>query len=108
MRTARLLTISHSNPCMGGGGSGPLCRQTQGRTAQLPLDVDPHMQTTPDADPLDADPLVMWPVMHTGKPTPSVDRMTYPCENITLPQTSFAGGKNQRLLWQCKTTEMVD
>ena len=26
-------------------------------------------------------------------PPPSVDRMTAACENITLPQTSFAGGK---------------
>ena len=40
--------------------------------------------------PLDADPLVMWPVMHAGKPTPRGQTNT--CENITLPQTSFAGG----------------
>ena len=29
----------------------------------------------------------------TPPPTP-VDRMTDACKNITLPQTSFAGGKN--------------
>ena len=50
-----------------------------------------------DADhPLDADPLVMWPVLHAGKPTPPptpVNRMTHRCKNITLPQTSFAGSK---------------
>ena len=27
---------------------------------------------------------------------PPVNRMTDRCKNITLPQTSFAGGKNQR------------
>ena len=35
-------------------------------------------------------PSVMWPVMHAGKPPPyPVDRQNT-CENITLPQTSFA------------------
>ena len=28
-------------------------------------------------------------------PLPSVNRMTYRCKNITLPQTSFTGGKNR-------------
>ena len=28
---------------------------------------------------------------------PTVDRMTHAYENITLPQTSFAGGKNGRV-----------
>ena len=27
-------------------------------------------------------------------PSPPVNRMTNRCKNITLPQTSFAGGKN--------------
>ena len=36
----------------------------------------------------------MWPVMHAGIETP-VNRMTHRCKNITLPQTSFAGGKYQ-------------
>ena len=39
-------------------------------------------------------PQVMWPVVHAGTETPPVNRMTHACENITLPQTSFAGGKN--------------
>ena len=30
-----------------------------------------------------------------GQVLPPVDRMTHASENITLPQTSFAGGKNQ-------------
>ena len=29
---------------------------------------------------------------------PPVNRMTDACENITLPQTSFAGGKNKKIL----------
>ena len=29
-----------------------------------------------------------------GQVVPPVDRMTHASENITLPQTSFAGGKN--------------
>ena len=37
-------------------------------------------------------PLVMWPVIHAGKPTPSPREQTNICENITLPQTSFDGG----------------
>ena len=45
----------------------------------LPGGRPPWMQT----------PLVMWPVMHTEKPTPPGA-----CENITFRQTSFAGGKN--------------
>ena len=34
---------------------------------------------------------------HTETPSPAVDRMTDMCKNITLPQTSFAGGNNQIL-----------
>ena len=32
-------------------------------------------------------------VMHVGKPPPPCGQ-THTCENITLPQTSFAGGNN--------------
>ena len=46
MRTARLLTVSHSIPCIS-GGSAP---------RQIP--------------PCRPPPLVMWPVMHAGKPSP--------------------------------------
>ena len=39
-----------------------------------------------------------WGVLHPGgklgRPLPPMNRMTYKCKNITLPQTSFAGGKN--------------
>ena len=57
MRTARLLTVSHSNP-LGG----------------LPPDADPTCMETPlwmQTPPPEADPLVMWPVMHAGKPPPT-------------------------------------
>ena len=80
MRTAHLLTASRSIPSEGraswwlGGGFYPT----------------PRMQTPY----LDAYPFVMWLVMHDGKPTSPMDRkrMTDTCENITLPQTSLAGG----------------
>ena len=49
--------------------------------------------------PLEADPLVMRPVMHAGKPPPG---QTNTCENIMLPQTSFAGGKNVKIRPKCK------
>ena len=64
MRTARLLTVSHCMSCISGWAG----------SVQPPLlDADPP----PDADhPLDADPLVMWPVLHAGKPTPPPN----PCE----------------------------
>ena len=34
------------------------------------------------------------PAMHAGITPPPVNRMTDRCKNITLPQTSFAGGNN--------------
>ena len=37
----------------------------------------------------------MPPANHACPPPPPVDRMTHMCKNITLPQTSFAGGKNR-------------
>ena len=71
--------------CLGWG----LCSD---RDLHPPPPVADPLQAEP---PVDADPSVMWPVMHTGKPTPPppVDRMTHTCKNITLPETSFASGK---------------
>ena len=31
------------------------------------------------------------------RPTPPVNRMTHRCTNITLPQSSFAGGNNSKI-----------
>ena len=74
MRTTRLLTVSHSIPCISGWGCVP---------------NSPWMQTNPSA----CRPPGHVIVMYGGKPTtPPVNRMTHRCKNITLPQTSFAGG----------------
>ena len=67
MRTARLLTVSHS---IQWGGDMP---------------------NPPDADPLP--PEVDPPGCRCPSHPPPMDRMTDTCENITLPQTSFVGGK---------------
>ena len=71
MRTARLLTESRCIPCILGG--------------LPPLDADPHPWRQP---PLDAEPWScgLWYILQSQK------RMTDACENITLPQTLFAGG----------------
>ena len=88
------------------------------KSAKLhPPPPPPPRQTRPDADPLRGRsprcrPLYQRyipshvPAMHSGKPTTVLpqmstvqkDRMTDACENITLPQTSFTGGKNVVLI----------
>ena len=84
MRTTRLLIISRSISCVSEEGS-----------AQSPC--------PPDADPPDADQPGGRPSGHVtcdacweANPPlpPPVNRMVHRCENITLPQTSFAGGNN--------------
>ena len=67
MRTARLLSLD--------ADSLPPWRQTL-------LDAYPPGHVTCDA---------CW---EANTPPPPVDRMTDACKNITLPQTSFAGGNN--------------
>ena len=54
------------------------------------LDADPPG----GRHPLDADPpgCVTCDACWEANPHPPVDRMTDACENITLPQTLFAGG----------------
>ena len=82
MRTAycRLLTVFRNIPCISGGMSWG------GLPAQPPWIQTPWIQTTP----------VMWPVMHAGKPPPTVDR-----RNDTrmwkhfLPTTKVVGGNNR-------------
>ena len=81
MHTAYLLTVSRSTPCISGMGVCP---------TPLPGGRPPRCRL-----PMNADPPVMWPVMHAGKLTPLwAEGMTHACENITLSQTSFAGGNN--------------
>ena len=48
----------------------------------------------------------MWPVMHAGKPTPLVNRMTDTCKHITLFQTSFAVGNNPKLYLKSLVTPL--
>ena len=72
MRTARLLTVSYS---AGGGGICP----TPTPGYRTPMDADPPPLGYVTCD-------TCW----EGNPP---DRLTDACENITLPQTSFAGGK---------------
>ena len=90
MCTARLLTVSHSIPfILGESAQPPLgCRHSL-----LPalLDADPPpCRQTPSwrQTPLDADPLVMWPVMHAGKPNPPPHRIMLvkilPCPKLRL------------------------
>ena len=74
MRTVRLLIVSCSIPCISGGGFCPTPHDAE----PLPRMQTPRWMQTP---------LVMWPVMHAGKPTPLwIEGMIHACENITFPQ----------------------
>ena len=55
------------------------------------------MQTPLYADPPDTDPSghVTCDTCWEANPPPSVTGMTHRCKNITLPQTSFTGGKDE-------------
>ena len=108
-------TLDADPPWMQTGGCGPLdaCRTPQciHPGCRPPSACRPPSLCSPlDADLfLDADPLVMWPVTHAGKPLPPVDRMIDACKNITLFQTSFAGGNNDEYCLTCKmATVMLD
>ena len=61
--------------------------------AGMPNPPSPHSL----ADPWMQIFLVMWPLMNAGKSTTPrpVNRMTHRCKNISLPRTSFAGGKKE-------------
>ena len=73
------------------------------------LDADPLLYADPphavslDADLfLDADPPGHVTCDARWKANPPVDRMTDACENITLPQSSFADGNNDGYCLTCK------
>ena len=111
MRTARLLTVSCSIPCILGGLPNP-------RPPPPPptAEADPHpLRQTPapleaDPPPLKVDP----PTLETDSPhlggrtppghvtcdacwkanPPPPPPHTHVCENIILPKTSFVGGKD--------------
>ena len=65
IRTTHLLTVSRSIPCISVGGSAS--------HAEPQMQIPPRGRQPPEAD-------------H------SVNRITHASKNITLPQTSFAGG----------------
>ena len=73
--SSRMCTIYFSSMHPGGGRSASMGSLHPGGLPNSPLDADPYAgpwrQTPADADPLEADPprLVMWPVIHAGKPT---------------------------------------
>ena len=77
---------------------------SNGGSAQLP---PPHAST--DADPPGCRPT--WMQMPSWMQTPPwTEGMTHACENTTLPQTSFAGGKNSaqweagEIFFKCQKT----
>ena len=96
MRTARALTIGRGGTCPGGYLPGG-CICPGGCTCQgvylhvgvyLPRGVYmPRGCTCPGGC--------------TCRGTPPVNRMTDRCKNITLPQTSFAGGNNAIISMFC-------
>ena len=88
MRTARLLTVSR------GSASKGVCTTRQGlHLGGLHLGGS-------------AQPCGGLHLEGLGRPRPPVNRMTHRCKNITLPQTSFAGGKNKdKLQTGCSRTD---
>ena len=115
MRNARVLTVSRNIPCISEGGSAqppPRCRPLPPLEAdspgcrppgyRLPIWIQtPHPGGRPptlDADPPGGRPpgrMTCDACLEATSPPPTMDRMTGACENITLPQTSFAGGKKK-------------
>ena len=93
MRTARLLTVSHSIPCIFGGGvwPTPLMQTPPWRPAQDPLPGGRLGRGVSSQPHLDANLPGCRPP--GGRTPPPLTRMTDVSKNITLPQTSFAGGK---------------
>ena len=95
MRTARLLTVSCSaqEVCPTPLDADPPPMQNSSGCRPPWMQTTPWMQTIP---PWMKTTLVMWPVMHAGKPRPPwTEWMTHRCKNITLPQTSFPGGNKK-------------
>ena len=80
MHTAHLLPVSPSMHCAGGGCLLPGGFNCLWSGGYLPLVGEG------------------WFILACNVAEPPVNRMTDRCKNITLPQTSFAGGKYCELL----------
>ena len=81
MRTARLLAVSHSIPCILGVGGLP------NPLSPSDADLPPNWRQTPWSCDL-------WCILGSQPPSPSPCGQQNTCENITLLQTSFADGQN--------------
>ena len=111
MHTARLLTVFHSMFCTGGlylvpGGCVPGLGGTRSRGAVPGLGGVPGPGGYLVWGPVGGG---TWSGVQGDVPGPGgwwcqvlppVNRMTNRCKNITLPQTSFAGGKNSSFVYQ--------
>ena len=102
-----LLTVSHSIPCILRGGSAhpPNADPHVGRPRGVcPTPPPPWMQTLGSTPPWKQTPL--WSCDACWEATPPCGQ-TNTCDNITLPQTSFAGGNypwvTLRVSGMCKT-----
>ena len=119
MRTAHSLTISRCIPCMPPPPPPPCSPQQPcmaPRNHACPLQphmspttmhapLQPHMpppttthtHTPATTHPPPLQPCTLPTTMHAphNHACPPVNRMTDRCKNITLPQTSFAGGNNR-------------
>ena len=100
MRTDRLLTVSQRISVVGVGGLSPPCRLTlhaDPPSMQTPLRAEPQYQTPPLHQPRRL-PLSNQIPLPPGQ-TPSVNRMTHECENITFPTSlRYAAGKKCSIL----------
>ena len=115
MHTTHLLTVSHSISGMGGSLQSPWMqtpRSRPSRLRQMPQRQNPWRQTilggrlTCSCD--------LWHMLGSSPPTPSRGQ-TNTYENITLLQTSLAGGKNDKSLlphilitWDSAATSFSD
>ena len=96
MRTARLLPVSPSMHCVGGCTCPGEVYLPLVRGVYLPLVLGgcTCWGGVPTSGPGGGVPASDRGGVYLPRYSPPVNRITDTCENITLPQTSFAGGKN--------------
>ena len=90
-------TWSRGVPAWSGGVPGPGgCTWSHGGTCLVPGGCTCLVRGGVPAWSGGCTCLVLGGCTWSGTPPPTVDRMTHAYENITLPQTSFAGGNNRK------------